>query len=158
MSNEIMDNDIDWGSYNILMTHTETKQIEGGDLGPPGVLITFSCYTFTPQQRRRRLGLNDNTFPAIPSHIPRRLLSLSYLLLCVALSICSSSGTLYISLALGTSQAVFLIFINCFDKSGKNLHILFLVQYDIIWFVPYCDTSDETDALSLETMLSRISN
>ena len=105
------------------MTHTETKQIEGGDLGPPGVLITFSCYTFTPQQRRRRLGLNDNTFPVIPSHIPRRSLSLWYLLLCVALSICSSSGTLYISLALGTSQAVFLIFINCFDKSGKNLHI-----------------------------------
>ena len=117
------------------MTHTETKQIEGGDLGPPGVLITFSCYTFTPQQRRRRLGLNDNTFPAIPSHIPRRLLSLSYLLLCVALSICSSSGTLYISLALGTSQAVFLIFINCFDKSGKNLHISFLVQFGIFYMI-----------------------
>ena len=116
------------------MTHTETKQIEGGDLGPPGVLITFSCYTFTPQQRRRRLGLNDNTFPVIPSHIPRRSLSLWYLLLCVALSICSSSGTLYISLALGTSQAVFLIFINCFDKSGKNLHILF---FSTIWYILY---------------------
>ena len=43
----------------------------------------------------------------------------------------------------------------CLSCPNKRFSALMILCY---YYVPYCETSDETDTLSLETMLSSISN